>query len=70
MIDLPSRIARLDKLTCALHREMLTIRQANAPLLYLERQAYLKALDGAARGLETARIVLVKARQRIDATGK
>jgi hypothetical protein len=59
------RITRLTALTCALRREGILIRQANAPLLYLERLAYLKALDGAARGLETARIVLVKARQRL-----
>jgi hypothetical protein len=69
MKNLTSRITPLDALTRALRREILTIRQANAPLLYLERIAYLKALDSAASGLETARIVLVKARQRIDTTG-
>jgi hypothetical protein len=66
MKDITSRITRLDSLVCALRREALLIRQANAPLLYLERQAYLKALDGAASGLETARIVLAKARQRMQ----
>jgi hypothetical protein len=33
--------------------------------LYLERRAYLKALDAAVRGLESARVVLAKARQRM-----
>jgi hypothetical protein len=40
--DISSHINRLDELTRALRREMLLIRQANAPLLYLERMAYLR----------------------------
>jgi hypothetical protein len=65
MNDIASRITRLDSLIRGLHRESILIRQANAPMLYLERLAYLKALDGAARGLESARIILAKARQRL-----
>jgi hypothetical protein len=65
MKDITSRITRLDALTHGLRREMIAVRQANAPLLYIERQAYLSALEVAARGLETARIVLAKAVQRL-----
>jgi hypothetical protein len=64
-LDLPARIARLEALTCGLRRESLLIRQGNDPLLYLERQAYLAALDVAVRGLESARVVLAKARLRM-----
>jgi hypothetical protein len=64
-LDIPSRIARLDELTRALHREELLIRQCQDPLLYLERQAYLAALDVTVHGLESARVVLAKAMQRM-----
>jgi hypothetical protein len=43
----------------------MAISQGQDPLLYLERQAYLRAIEGAVHGLETARVVLVKARQRL-----
>jgi hypothetical protein len=59
------RIARLEALTAGLRRESLLIHEGNDPLLYLERQAYLKALDSAVGGLESARVVLAKARQRM-----
>jgi hypothetical protein len=41
-------------------------RGGNDPLLYLERRAYLEALAAACSGLESARVVLAKARQRIE----
>jgi hypothetical protein len=63
--DLPARIARLEALTTGLRRECIAIREGNDPLLYLERQAYLQALDAAVRGLESARVVLAKARLRM-----
>jgi hypothetical protein len=34
--------------------------------VYLERRAYLMALQAACSGLENARVVLAKARQRIE----
>jgi hypothetical protein len=64
-LDIRGRIARLDNLIGGLGRESIVIRQGNDPLLYLERQAYLAALDVAVRGLESARVVLAKARQRM-----
>jgi hypothetical protein len=63
--DLIARIARLEALICGLHHEGVIIRQGNDFLLYLERRAYLKALDAAVRGLESARVVLAKARLRM-----
>jgi hypothetical protein len=40
--------------------------EGNDPLLNLERRAYLEVLAAACSGLESARVVLVKARQRIE----
>jgi hypothetical protein len=62
--NLTKRIDRLEVLIRSLNREAIVIRRGEDPLLYLERRAYLSALGGAVSGLETARIVLVKARQR------
>jgi hypothetical protein len=59
MIDLPTRITRLDALIRGLRHECTLIRQRQDPLLYL------KALAEAIGGLETARVVLAKARQRL-----
>jgi hypothetical protein len=39
-------------------------------LLYLERRAYLMALQAAISGLENARVVLAEARQRIEGAGR
>jgi hypothetical protein len=66
MHNITSRISRLEALIRRFQRESALIRQANAPPLYVERQAYLSALEVAARGLESARIVLAKARQRLQ----
>jgi hypothetical protein len=64
-LDIPSRIARIHELIRALHREELLMRQGHDPLLYLERQAYLAALDVTVQWLESARVVLAKAMQRM-----
>jgi hypothetical protein len=64
--DLISRIGRLDELTRGFAREVLLWKEATDPLLYLERRAYLKAIQDALAGIETARVVLARARQRID----
>jgi hypothetical protein len=62
-----ARIDRLDRLVLGLMTEQAVIGKGQDPLLYLERRAYLKALGVAVRGLESARVVLAKARQRIMA---
>jgi hypothetical protein len=58
-----ARVERLDQLSRGLAREISLIREANDPMLYLERKAYLAALGDALEGIENARIVLAKARQ-------
>jgi hypothetical protein len=63
---LSSRISRLDALSRGLHCEEIHVRQTDGVLLYLERLAYMAAIRQAASGLETARIVLAKARQRME----
>jgi hypothetical protein len=63
---LASRIRRLESLGLAFAKEQLIIGKGEDPLLYLERQAYLAALRAAASGLESARVVLARARQRLE----
>jgi hypothetical protein len=46
-------------------KEVQLIREADDPLLYLERLAYVEALREAVAGLEDARVALAKALQRI-----
>jgi hypothetical protein len=67
--DLAARCRRLEALTVGLMREHAAIAEGNDPLLYLERRAYLAAVRGAVSGLDSARVVLAKARQRIEGAG-
>ena len=46
------------------------IAAGDDPLPYLERRAYLAAVRAAVSGLESARVVLAKARQRIEGAGR
>ncbi len=66
LTDVIARIQRLDELTRGLAKEVLLWRAADDPLLYLERRAYLKAVQDALAGVESARVVLARARQRIE----
>jgi hypothetical protein len=61
-----ARIRRLDSLFLGLNREVALIAKGDDPLLYLERQAYLRALWSTTPALENARVVLARARQRIE----
>jgi hypothetical protein len=63
--DLSARVERLDQLSRGLAKEEVLIRRGDDPLLYLERKAYLAAIGDALSGVEGARVVLVKARQRL-----
>jgi hypothetical protein len=65
--DIRARVDRLDKLSGGLSRERVLWEEAQDPLLYLERQAYLQAVHQAIGGVEAARVVLVRACQRIEA---
>jgi hypothetical protein len=66
LTDLKARINRLDELARGLSREVVLWKAANDPLLYLERKAYLGAVQDALAGVEAARVVLAKARQRLE----
>jgi hypothetical protein len=63
---LAGRIERLTTLYLGLNKEHALFAQGDDPLLYLERHEYLAALRHAASGLESARVVLAKARQRLE----
>ena len=58
------RIERLEQLGKGLAREIVVIGAGEDPLLYLERRDYLKGLRHALDGIEAARVVLCRARQR------
>jgi hypothetical protein len=64
--DIAGRVRRLDRLSRGIALEISIVSKADDPLLYLERQAYLANLHGMLGGVEAARVVLVKARQRLD----
>ncbi len=66
LTDVVARIVRLDELTRGLAKEVLLWREADDPLLYLERRAYLKAIQDALAGVESARVVLARARPRLE----
>jgi hypothetical protein len=61
-----ARIKRLDALFFGLHKEIAAIAKGDDPMLYLERQAYLRALWSTTAALENARVVLARARRRIE----
>jgi hypothetical protein len=65
---LSARIKRLEALAIGFNRERCVIAEGNDPMLYLERQAYLGAIRHAIAGLESARVTLAKARQRLRDT--
>lgn len=63
--DLEARIRRLDQLARGLAKEVALWKGGNDPLLYLERKAYLGAIQDALAGVESARVILARARQRL-----
>jgi hypothetical protein len=64
--DVRSRVAGLDELARGLTKETVLVEEGDDPLLYRERQDSLQALREALAGVEDARIVLVKARRRLE----
>jgi hypothetical protein len=63
--NLTARARRLDRLVQGFTKEVVVIREADDPLLYLERLAYVEAQCEAVAGLEGARVTLAHALQRI-----
>jgi hypothetical protein len=66
--DIAARVRRLEQLALGIAREIQLVAKADDPMLYLERQAYLAGMRRLLNGIESARVVLVKARQRLDST--
>ena len=64
--DLTARVHRLDVLMRGLAKEVALWKGGNDPLLYGERKAYLKAIQDALAGVEAARVVLARARRRLE----
>jgi hypothetical protein len=64
--DLTARVRRLDEISRGLAKEVVLLKECNDPLLYLERRAYLGAIQDALAGVEAARVVLAKARRRLE----
>jgi hypothetical protein len=60
------RIGRLGELSRGLAKGVVLIKAASDPLLYLERKAYLTAIQDALAGVEGARVVLARAGQRLE----
>ena len=68
--DLTARIQRFDVLARGLAKEVTLWKQSNDPLQYLERKAYLRAVQNALAGVEEARVILAKVCQRLDRGGE
>jgi hypothetical protein len=66
LTDLRKRVARLDELARGLAKEVVLWKKSDDPLLYVERKGYLNAIQDALAGVEAARVVLAKARQRLE----
>lgn len=60
------RIQRLNRLARGLAKEVTLWKGGDDPLLYLERKAYLGAIQDAVAATETACGVLVKVCQRLE----
>ena len=66
LADITARVKRLERLSMGLMKELVIIGKGEDPLLHLERRAYMKGLRDGLSGVEGARVVLVKAVQRLN----
>jgi hypothetical protein len=64
--DIVARLHRLDTLSRGLSLELHNVSKADDPMLYVERREYLAAMRRVQAGVEEARVVLAKARQRME----
>jgi hypothetical protein len=64
--DISARLRRLDTLSRGLSLELHNVSKADDPILYVERREYLADMRRVQAGVEEARVVLAKVRQRID----
>jgi hypothetical protein len=68
--DIVARLHRLDTLSRGLAAELYNVSKADDPMLYVERQHYLAAMRRVLGGVESARVVLANAKQRMDGDGR
>jgi hypothetical protein len=61
------RVKRLERLVEGLSKEIALWRREESPLLFGERQRYLKAIHDALFGADAARIILERVVQRMAA---
>jgi hypothetical protein len=66
LADLAVRIKRLEQLCMNLSREELRVSKGELRLYFDERREYLVAIREAIAGVESARIVLVRAKDRME----
>ena len=64
--ELSARIKRLEQLSMNLSKEEHRVFKGELRLLFEERREYLKAIREAIAGLEQARVVLAKAKHRVE----
>jgi hypothetical protein len=64
--DVVARMHRLEELARGLAKEVALWKEGNDPLLYLERKSYLDGIQDALAGVEAARVVLARARLRLE----
>jgi hypothetical protein len=64
--DVVARKRRLEEMSPGLGKELVLIEECQGPLLYLERKHYLGSLRDALGGIECARVVQARARQRLQ----
>jgi hypothetical protein len=64
--DIRARIGRLEDLGRGLALEAISLKEGNDPLLYRERRLYLKGIQDALAGVETARATLAGAARRME----
>jgi hypothetical protein len=68
--DIVARLHRLDTLSRGLSLELHNVAKADDPMLYVETLEYLAAMRRVQAGVEEARVVLAKAKQRINGDGR
>ena len=65
-LDVAARVEQLEALRTGLAEELARWGEADDPMLYRERPAYLSVLRRALSGVEGARVTRVWARQRLE----
>jgi len=68
--QIEARKQRLDELARGLMKEAAILDQHDDSLLRVEREAYIKAIRDALASVETARVVLAHATQRVAREGR